>query len=280
MVDVFAEQDFGAVDEDVVVCPSCGSSNIETTPRGKTCNDCGHTFDEAEGSSEEDDFSSGGTGSTGTRSSGSYSYSGIEKWQERPSDKSTFELSELNRIISDLELSQEVHKEATELIEDAKDKGLMRGRDMSEMLAAMIYIIAREKGSPRTLDEISEVTGVGKRRIGKSYRYIGREMDMRVVPPQPEDHIKRFADKLDLSGNTRDYAKEIIDQAKEQEILAGKAPTGIAASALYIASNIKGEKRTQKEVAEMLNVTEVTVRNRSKELVDELGLNDKFDIAA
>ncbi|MFB6294469.1 MAG: sigma factor-like helix-turn-helix DNA-binding protein, partial [Candidatus Nanohaloarchaea archaeon] len=62
------------------------------------------------------------------------------------------------------------------------------------------------------------------------------------------------------------------------EILAGKAPTGIAASALYIASNIEGEKRTQKEVAEMLNVTEVTVRNRSKELVEELGLEDQFEI--
>jgi transcription initiation factor TFIIIB Brf1 subunit/transcription initiation factor TFIIB len=278
MVDVFAEQDFGAVDEDVVVCPNCGSSNIENTQRGRVCNDCGHELDD-EGRSEAGDESEFGAGS-GTRSSGSYSYSGIEKWKQKPEDKSTFELSELNRIISDLELSQDVHQEAMELIEEAKDKGLMRGRDMSEMLAAMIYIIAREKGSPRTLDEISEVTGVGKRRIGKSYRYIGREMDMRVVPPQPEDHIKRFADKLNLSDGTRDYAKEIIDQAKEKEILAGKAPTGIAASALYIASNIEGEKRTQKEVAEMLNVTEVTVRNRSKELVDELGLNDEFDVAA
>lgn len=275
MVDAFAETEFGAVDEDIVVCPNCGSSDIESTATGKVCNDCGHNFEQSEGQdSDEDEFR------TGTRSSGNYSYSGIEKWKKTPEDKSTFELSELNRIISDLELPQEVHKEAMELIEDAKDKGLMRGRDMSEMLAAMIYIIAREKGSPRTLDEISEVTGVGKRRIGKSYRYIGREMDMRVVPPQPEDHIQRFADKLNLSDETRDRAKVIIDQAKEKEILAGKAPTGIAASALYIASNIKGEKRTQKEVAEMLNVTEVTVRNRSKELVDELGLNDEFEVAA
>lgn len=276
MVDAFAEQsDFGAVDEDIVVCPNCGSSDIETTPNGKTCNDCGHTFDvDARDEESTDDFR------TGTRSSGNYSYSGIEKWKQTPEDKSTFELSELNRIISDLELDQEVHREATELIEEAKDKGLMRGRDMSEMLAALIYIIAREKGSPRTLDEISEVTGVGKRRIGKSYRYIGREMDMRVVPPQPEDHIKRFADKLNLSDETRGHAKEIIDQAKEKEILAGKAPTGIAASALYIASNIQGEKRTQKEVAEMLNVTEVTVRNRSKELVEELGMEDEFEVAS
>lgn len=272
MVDAFAEADV-AVEDDVDMCPNCGSTDVEVKLDGsKVCNECDNEFG-ATDSEERSDFQSG------TRSRSRPSYSGIEKWQKTPSDDSTFELSELNRIISQLELPREVHEKVTELVEEAKDKGLMRGRDMSEMLAALIYIVAREEGSPRTLDEISEVTGVGKRRIGKSYRYIGREMGMRVVPPQPEDHIKRFADKLDLSEEVRARARDIIEQAKEKEILAGKAPTGIAASALYIASNIEGEKRTQKEVAEMLNVTEVTVRNRSKELVEELGLGDEFDMS-
>ncbi|MFB6166739.1 MAG: transcription initiation factor IIB family protein, partial [Candidatus Nanohaloarchaea archaeon] len=272
-MEAFAEADVTAVEDEMDVCPECGSSNIEKQDSGSVCQDCGHEFDGGTSSSGSgtSQFESGGT-----RSQSRPSYSGIEKWQQSRSEESTFELSQLNRIISQLELPRDVHERVTELVEKAKDKGLMRGRDMSEMLSALIYIVAREEGTPRTLDEISEVTGVGKRRIGKSYRYIGREMDMRVVPPQPEDHIKRFADKLDLSEDVRDRSRGIIDQAKEKEILAGKAPTGIAASALYIASNIEGEKRTQKEVAEMLNVTEVTVRNRSKELVEELGLEDEF----
>ncbi len=271
MVEAFAEADVAAVEDDTDMCPDCGSTDVEVKLDGtKVCNECGNEFGSQK--SKSAGFQEG------TRSSRP-SYSGIEKWQKSRGDKSTFELSELNRIISQLELPRSVHERVTELVEEAKDKGLMRGRDMSEMLAALIYIVAREEGTPRTLDEISEVTGVGKRRIGKSYRYIGREMDMRVVPPQPEDHIKRFADKLDLSEEVRERAREIIDDAKEKEILAGKAPTGIAASALYIASNIEGEKRTQKEVAEMLNVTEVTVRNRSKELVEELGLGDEFEIS-
>lgn len=269
-MEAFAEADVAPVDDEPQTCTNCGSNEIETNMDEKTCAECGNTM--SGGSSNYQRSQRTGTGRA--------SYSGIEKWQNTRSSDTTFELSELNRIVSQMELPRNVHERVTELVEQAKDKGLMRGRDMSEMLAALIYIVAREEETPRTLDEISEVTGVGKRRIGKSYRYIGREMDMRVVPPQPEDHIKRFADKLDLSDTVRNESKAIISEAKKKEILAGKAPTGIAASALYIASNIEGEKRTQKEVAEMLNVTEVTVRNRSKELVEELGLEDEFEIQA
>jgi len=47
---------------------------------------------------------------------------------------------------------------------------------------------------------------------------------------------------------------------------------GVAAAALYIASVLEGEKRTQREVAEVAHVTEVTVRNRYKELVEKLNI--------
>ena len=51
---------------------------------------------------------------------------------------------------------------------------------------------------------------------------------------------------------------------------AGKDPTGLAAAAIYIAGIIEGERRTQREIAETATVTEVTVRNRYKELVRKL----------
>ncbi|MDY6766192.1 MAG: hypothetical protein SVW77_02385, partial [Candidatus Nanohaloarchaea archaeon] len=166
-MEAFAEADVATVDEEPELCPSCGSEDIETAvDGGRTCNECG------------EDIAGGTAGFQGTQTRQSQSrpsYSGIEKWQSSRGQDSAFELSELNRIISQLELPRDVHERVTELVEQAKDKGLMRGRDMSEMLSALIYIVAREEGTPRTLDEISDVTGVGKRRIGKSYRYIGRE---------------------------------------------------------------------------------------------------------
>ncbi|KXB04619.1 transcription initiation factor IIB, partial [candidate division MSBL1 archaeon SCGC-AAA382A03] len=50
-----------------------------------------------------------------------------------------------------------------------------------------------------------------------------------------------------------------------------KSPSGTAAGAIYIAGLKCGERRTQKEVAEVADVTQVTVRNRYKEIAEELG---------
>ena len=65
---------------------------------------------------------------------------------------------------------------------------------------------------------------------------------------------------------------EIVNRAKDERITAGKDPTGLAAAAIYIAGVIEGERRTQRAIAEAAHVTEVTVRNRYKELVRRLGL--------
>jgi len=55
-------------------------------------------------------------------------------------------------------------------------------------------------------------------------------------------------------------------------LISGRGPTGVAAAAVYIAAALKGERRTQKEVAEVAGVTEVTIRNRYRELKKELKL--------
>jgi len=62
--------------------------------------------------------------------------------------------------------------------------------------------------------------------------------------------------------------------AKRKGITTGKDPTGLAAAALYIAGMGEGERRTQREIAEAATVTEVTVRNRYKELTTKLDLNE------
>jgi len=208
-------------------------------------------------------------------------YYRLRKWHKRltkSKDRNLgFALSELNSMISNLNLPESVHEETARLYEKAVDKGLVRGRSMESIISAIIYIVARKQGTPRTLDEISDASGIEKREIGRAYRYVARELGLRILPAKPQDYVPRFAGKLQLSGEVQARARQILKEARERDLLSGKGPTGLAAAALYIAAVLEGEKRTQREVADVVGVTEVTIRNRYKELAEKLGLEEELE---
>jgi transcription initiation factor TFIIB len=57
------------------------------------------------------------------------------------------------------------------------------------------------------------------------------------------------------------------------KLTSGRGPSGIAAACIYISSQITDERRTQGEIAKEAQVTEVTIRNRYKELAQRLDFN-------
>src|SRR5207249_11021841 len=93
-----------------------------------------------------------------------------------------------------------------------------------------------------------------------------------LMPTAPQDYIPRFCSERKLSGDVQGKTVEILKQAADRELTSGRGPTGVAAAAIYIASILGGERRTQREVAEVAGVTEVTIRNRYKELTEKLGI--------
>ncbi len=95
-------------------------------------------------------------------------------------------------------------------------------------------------------------------------------MNIKLPPTSPVDYVPRFASELGLSGEVQSRAIEIIEKAMEKGLTSGRGPTGVAAAALYIASVLLGERKTQRDVADIAGVTEVTIRNRYKELTEQL----------
>jgi transcription initiation factor TFIIB len=208
-------------------------------------------------------------------------YYRLTKWQKRlveSKDRNlSFALSELQRLVSFLGLPKSVHEEVAKKYEQAVDRGLVRGRSMESVIAALLYTVCREMGTPRTLEEIAEASGVERREIGRTYRYIARELTMRILPAMPQDYVPRFASMLGLSDKVQARAIRLLELAKKYEATSGKGPTGVASAALYIAAVLEGEKRTQREIADAIGVTEVTIRNRFKELCEKLGLEEEVE---
>ena len=204
----------------------------------------------------------------------------LRKWQQRISTaierNLKLALSELKRVSSYLKLPSSVEEEASRIYTLAVQKGLVRGRSMESVVAGALYAACRRHDVPRTLDELSEASGIDKKEIGRTYRFVTRELGIKILPSNPADYIARFASALKLNAETQSRSVEIIEEAQNVELTSGRGPTGIAAAALYVAALINGEKRTQREVADVAGVTEVTIRNRYKELLDCLQLEKEI----
>jgi len=204
----------------------------------------------------------------------------LRKWQYRISTaierNLKLALAELKRVASYLKLPKSVEEEAARSYAMAIQRGLVRGRSMESVVAGALYAACRRHEVPRTLDELSEASGIDKKEIGRTYRFVTRELGIRILPSNPVDYIARFASALKLSAETQSKAVEILEQAQNSELTSGRGPTGIAAASLYVAALINNEKRTQREVADIAGVTEVTIRNRYKELIEKLNLEDKI----
>ena len=86
-------------------------------------------------------------------------------------------------------------------------------------------------------------------------------------------YIARVANRANLSEKTKRQAAEIMNNVTKREISTGKDPMGLAAAVLYLASLNTGENITQANIADAAGVTEVTIRSRYKDLVNQLHLN-------
>lgn len=204
----------------------------------------------------------------------------MRKWQRRistPIERNIkFALTELRRIGAQLNLPNIINEESARIYRIAAENGLVRGRSMESVVAGATYIACKKYKIPRTLREIADVFPLDVKEVGKTYRFVCRQLGIKILPPDPLDYVYRFANELELSPKVQTKAIEIIEGAQSKEITSGKGPTGIAAASLYIASLIEDEKRTQREVADVAGVTEVTIRNRYKELLKKLDLEEKL----
>jgi transcription initiation factor TFIIB len=170
-----------------------------------------------------------------------------------------------------LGLSDTVVEKTAYIYRKAQQRMLIRGRTISGILSAAICISCRELGTPRTLKDISVGSNVRLKEVARSYRLLCFELDLKIPIVDPMKCVSRVANKAKLNEKTKRQAAEIMNNVIQRETLsAGKDPMGLAASVLYLASLNTGENITQANIADAAGVTEVTIRNRVKDLKKQL----------
>ncbi len=203
----------------------------------------------------------------------------LRKWQIRTkvhsSDKRNLAvaMTELHRISSQLSIPYSIRETSAVIYRKALRKRLTRGRTILGMIAASLYLACRVHQVPRPLEEVCDQIHITRKELSLCVRLIIRYLNLKIPFSSPIDFIHRFGTELDLPGEAKKKAIDILTMAKEQRLTIGKDPKGMAAAAIYVASILTGARRTQLEIARTARVTEVTVRNRYKEMVEKLGIS-------
>jgi transcription initiation factor TFIIB len=204
----------------------------------------------------------------------------LRKWDSRAHIRTSSDISliqafnELDIVKDKLALPDAVVEKSAYIYRKAKSNGLTRGRTISGLVAASIYTACREMGTPRTLKDIAAAANINPKHLAKAYRLLLIELDIKVPLVDRIKCIARVANKANLTEKTKRQAIRIMDEITQMQISAGKNPMGLAATILYLSCLKTGENKTQTDISQAAGVTEVTLRNRFKELKKKLELSN------
>ena len=176
----------------------------------------------------------------------------------------------LDMLKGKLGLPDNVIEKAAYIYRKVQQQGMVKGRTIAATLAASIYIASREAGVPRTLAEIASLSNISHKELSRVYRLIVLNLDLKVPMVDPVKCVAKIANKMEVSEKTKRHAMSYMHNVITSGIAAGKDPMGLAGAVLYLSCKQGEEHRTQLDFAAGSGVTEVTLRNRCKELNTKL----------
>jgi len=178
----------------------------------------------------------------------------------------------MNEVIGRLGLPDSVNEVSGTILRRLASKGVVKERNMNAYVAAAVILACNYLKIPVDRDDVLKLCEVTRHALWKAMLKMTRDSGeyIAVKAPEPQIYLERLCNDLKLHAEVLALASKILAVAKKKGLTSGKGPLGLAAAAMYIASVLMDEKRTQREVAEISKVTEVTVRNRYRDIVDNI----------
>ena len=182
-------------------------------------------------------------------------------------------ITELKRIGSNLNFPDRVKKAAVRLYKEVFKRNLLRGRSINGMVAACAYFVCKKERVPITLQEILDEASINQNIVKKCYKILVRELNLKSPHIDPVSLIPRYCADLGLGIDIEKETIKVLTKFIQRSSICGKDPKGLCAGAIYLIAKLKNRKISQKEISRVINVTEVTLRSRYKELLNGISFN-------
>ena len=205
----------------------------------------------------------------------------LRKWQQRVRVTSPRErrltnvLGKITETCESCNLSKNVTETASMIYRSLDGKNIeVKGKSIVSMTIAVVYMACKQCDVVRSLKEICKQVCAPKDEKAKSklaakyYRNLVLEIGQVITPTVTMDkYISKIANLTKTDGRIERLALEIAEKSQVNQVTDGKVPNGIASAYLYIGSILLGQTILQRDVSLVSGITEVTIRNRVKEIL-------------
>lgn len=209
-----------------------------------------------------------------------YAFNRLRTWDSRSKSnsaernlRSAFII--MGAIQSKLDLSDAVVERAAYLYRKALTKNMIRGRTISGMILAALYVACRESGVPRTMQDVSDAGNISFKNLSRHYRVFVKTLELQVDSLNPSELVSKIGTSVGLSEKAQRDALGFVEMAKKKGLADGKNPMSLAATALFMAGVINGESVTQDKIAKASGISAVTIRNVTKVFKNAMDLETK-----
>ena len=166
------------------------------------------------------------------------------------------------------------------IIEDAKgmykvlsEHRISRGSNRKGLIASCIYIACKSKGVPRSAKEVAEIFKLkitsmtkGCKKFMEIMNTVNKSSNLELSATQPDDFIRRFCSKLQISGRPLDICRYVAKKAEHYNLVSENTPPSIAAGSIYLVSVTYDMNISKKEISDACKISEVTISKCFKKL--------------
>ncbi|MGC9153172.1 MAG: transcription initiation factor IIB [Vulcanisaeta sp.] len=181
----------------------------------------------------------------------------------------------------ELNLPDSVIEEALVLFRQLSSKYDLRGVRTKDLALVLLYVSCKRAKIVCPLRELRNILSIERsKRISKLLGLVRQVVGNNDIVIKSQEELGRFLQRvinaLRLGEDVRYYvtrlAMDIINEGQRKRLTNGRTFYALVASAVYIAITLMGIRKRQRDVAEVSGVTDVTIRNRYKEIISKMNI--------
>ena len=200
-----------------------------------------------------------------------------QQWQGMPyKERSLYKVfTEITEICKKNNIPNIIINEAKSLYSIVSETKISRGSNRKGIIAACVFYACKECNVPRSTKEIAEIFNLESTVMTKGCKKcqeiiamnkMNKKRVLNTVSIKPEDFIKRFCNRLNLTQEDTEKINKICIISLDNNIISENTPPSIASGCIYYLIKKKDIDISKKEISDICKISEVTINKCCKKL--------------